>query len=164
MDSGQLGLHPGGAFKFQILIKQSNREPHQQIKWAGNGDGSNARLGVRWALEKWEQNTYAVTAERSFHWPLLIHDLLAIHRDPNHSQTTYHVAVAYLPNCLLDLPQPLQKIPEPGLCRYLFGGKDSHAVASGVGVLCRGDPPPNHLVLLQLESGNNSRTSLIRLL
>ena len=26
-------------------------EPHQQIKWAGNGDGSNVRLGVRWTRE-----------------------------------------------------------------------------------------------------------------
>ena len=26
-------------------------EPHQQIKWAGNGDGSNMRLGVRWTGE-----------------------------------------------------------------------------------------------------------------
>ena len=26
-------------------------EPHQQIKWAGNGDGSNVRLGVRWTLD-----------------------------------------------------------------------------------------------------------------
>ena len=33
---------------FQIVIIQSNMEPHQQTKWAGNGDGSNVRLGVRW--------------------------------------------------------------------------------------------------------------------
>ena len=26
-------------------------EPHQQIKWAGNGDGSNVRFGVRWTRE-----------------------------------------------------------------------------------------------------------------
>ena len=26
-------------------------EPHQQTKWAGNGDGSNVRLGVRWTRE-----------------------------------------------------------------------------------------------------------------
>ena len=26
-------------------------EPRQQIKWAGNGDGSNVRLGVRWTHE-----------------------------------------------------------------------------------------------------------------
>ena len=26
-------------------------EPHQQIKWAGNGDGSNVRLGVRWTQD-----------------------------------------------------------------------------------------------------------------
>ena len=26
-------------------------EPHQQIKWAGNGDGSNVRFRVRWARE-----------------------------------------------------------------------------------------------------------------
>ena len=34
-----------------ILITQSNMEPHQQIKWAGNGDRSNVRLGVRWTCE-----------------------------------------------------------------------------------------------------------------
>ena len=26
-------------------------EPHQQTKWAGNGDGSNVRFGVRWTRE-----------------------------------------------------------------------------------------------------------------
>ena len=26
-------------------------EPRQQIKWAGNGDGNNVRLGVRWTRE-----------------------------------------------------------------------------------------------------------------
>ena len=26
-------------------------EPRQQIKWAGNGDGRNVRLGVRWTRE-----------------------------------------------------------------------------------------------------------------
>ena len=36
---------------FQILIIQSNMEPHQQIKWAENGDGSNVRLGVRLTRE-----------------------------------------------------------------------------------------------------------------
>ena len=36
---------------FQIVIIQSNMEPHQQIKWAGNGDGSNVRLGVRLTRE-----------------------------------------------------------------------------------------------------------------
>ena len=36
---------------FQIVIIQSNMEFHQQIKWAGNGDGSNVRLGVRWTRE-----------------------------------------------------------------------------------------------------------------
>ena len=29
---------------FQIVIIQSNMEPHHQIKWAGNGDGSNSGL------------------------------------------------------------------------------------------------------------------------
>ena len=27
------------------------QEPYQQIEWAGNGDGSNVRLGVRWTRE-----------------------------------------------------------------------------------------------------------------
>ena len=36
---------------FQILIIQSNMEPHQQTKWAGNGDGNNVRFGVRWTRE-----------------------------------------------------------------------------------------------------------------
>ena len=36
---------------FQIVIIQSNMELHQQTKWAGNGDGSNVRLGVRWTRE-----------------------------------------------------------------------------------------------------------------
>ena len=29
-------------------------EPHQQTKWAGNGDGSNVRFGVRWTRESLE--------------------------------------------------------------------------------------------------------------
>ena len=36
---------------FQIVIIQSNMEHHQQTKWAGNGDGSNVRFGVRWTRE-----------------------------------------------------------------------------------------------------------------
>ena len=52
MDLGQLGERPRGCF--QILIIQSDMEPHQQIKWAGNGDGSNVRLGVRWTPDSLE--------------------------------------------------------------------------------------------------------------
>ena len=29
-------------------------EPLQQIKWVGNGDGSNVRLGVRWTRDSLE--------------------------------------------------------------------------------------------------------------
>ena len=36
---------------FLNIIKQSNMESHQQIKWAGNGDRSNVRLGVRLTRE-----------------------------------------------------------------------------------------------------------------
>ena len=36
------------------LIIQFNMEPHQQIKWAGNGDGRNVRLGVRWTRDNLE--------------------------------------------------------------------------------------------------------------
>ena len=39
---------------FQIVIIQSNMKPHQQTKWAGNGDGSNVRFGVRWTRESLE--------------------------------------------------------------------------------------------------------------
>ena len=38
----------------QMFGRLSNRnymEPHQQTKWAGNGEGSNVRLGVRWTRE-----------------------------------------------------------------------------------------------------------------
>ena len=58
MDSGQPRLH------FQILIIQSDIEPHQQIKWAGNGDGSNVRLGVRWTRDSLE-NAHAGGAFKS---------------------------------------------------------------------------------------------------
>ena len=30
-----------------VLSNVNYMEPHQQIKWAGNEDGSNVRLGVR---------------------------------------------------------------------------------------------------------------------
>ena len=34
-----------------VLSNVNYMEPRQQIKWAGNGDGSNVRLGVRWTCE-----------------------------------------------------------------------------------------------------------------
>ena len=34
-----------------VLSNVNYMEPGQQIKWAGNGDGSNVRLGVRWTCE-----------------------------------------------------------------------------------------------------------------
>ena len=36
------------AYLNKSQIVNGIQEPHQQIKWAGNGDGSNVRLGVRW--------------------------------------------------------------------------------------------------------------------
>ena len=34
-----------------VLSNLNYMEPRQQIKWAGNGDGSNVRLGVRLTRE-----------------------------------------------------------------------------------------------------------------
>ena len=36
---------------FQIFIIQSNVEPHQQIKWAGNWYRSNVRIMGKWTRD-----------------------------------------------------------------------------------------------------------------
>ena len=39
-----------------MLIHYSNMEPHQEIKWAGNGYRSNVRLAVKMTRNSLEYN------------------------------------------------------------------------------------------------------------
>ena len=65
---------------------------------------------------------------------------------------THNSTVADLSTRLLELPEPLDKVPESRPCRNYIWSEYSHAVERRVLLLLCGYPPPHHLVFLQLAS------------